>query len=65
MESYIKSALEKIKKKSWKTTLIGWLLIVSGVASVFLKVTNWLDAIPLLVIGIGFVFTEDAKNEKK
>lgn len=65
METYIKSILAKAKDKSWKTTLIGWLLMIAGVSSVFLKITTWLDAMPLLVIGVGFIFAEDAKSEKK
>lgn len=65
MEAYIKSALDRIKKKSWKTTLIGWILLLSGLASVLLKMTNWIDTTPLLIIGIGFILAEDAKSDKK
>lgn len=65
METYIKLILSKVKKSSWKTTLIGLLLILSAITTVFLKITTWIDSMPLLVIGIGFLFAEDSKVEKK
>lgn len=65
MDPYLKTLLSKIKSKSWKTTLVGVVLIISAIASVLLKITNWVDAIPLIVIALGFVFAEDSKAHKK
>jgi hypothetical protein len=65
MDAYLKKILDKIKVSNWKTTLIGWVLLLSGLASVLLKMTNWIDATPLLIIGIGFILTEDSKSDKK
>jgi membrane-bound ClpP family serine protease len=65
MDAYLKKILDKIKVSNWKTTLIGWVLLLSGLASVLLKMTNWIDATPLLIIGIGFILAEDSKNDKK
>jgi hypothetical protein len=65
MDAYLKKILDKIKISNWKTTLIGWVLLLSGLASVLLKMTNWIDATPLVIIGIGFILAEDSKNDKK
>jgi hypothetical protein len=65
MDAYLKKILDKIKVSNWKTTLIGWVLLLSGLASVLLKMTNWIDATPLLIIGIGFILAEDSKSDKK
>lgn len=65
MDAYLKTILDKIKVSSWKTTLIGWILVCSGVFSVLYKTTNWVDASPLIIIGIGFILAEDSKRDKK
>lgn len=65
MDAYLKTLLSNIKSKSWKTTLVGCVLIISAIASVLLKITNWIDAIPLIVIALGFIFAEDSRADKK
>ncbi len=65
MDPYLKTLLFKIKSKSWKTTLIGWILVCSGIFSVLYKTTNWVDASPLIIIGVGFILAEDSKRDKK
>ena len=65
MDPYLKTLLSKIKSKSWKTSFIGCILTIAGVASVFLKIANWVDSIPLIVIGVGFILSEDSKADKK
>lgn len=65
MDAYLKTLLSNIKSKSWKTTLVGCVLVISAIASVLLKITNWVDAIPLIVIALGFIFAEDSRADKK
>jgi membrane-bound ClpP family serine protease len=65
MDEYLKTILDRIRVRSWKTTLIGWILLLSGLSSVLLKMTNWIDATPLLIIGLGFILAEDSKRDKK
>jgi hypothetical protein len=65
MDPYLKTLISKMKFKSWKTTFIGSVLAIAAIASVFLKVANWVDASPLVIIGIGFIFAEDSKADKK
>lgn len=65
MDAYLKTIIDKVKTKSWKTTLVGWILVCSGIFSVLYKSTNWVDASPLIIIGVGFIFTKDSEPDKK
>jgi hypothetical protein len=44
---------------SWKTSLIGFALIVSAVVSVFTSGITWVDAIVPISLGLGFLFSKD------
>lgn len=44
---------------NWKTTAIGFMLIVASVVSVFTHGATWVDVTPTIVIGLGLIFSKD------
>jgi hypothetical protein len=50
-------------KENWKSTLIGFIIIISGLVSVFLDKSNWTEASVIIATGAGFIFTADAKKK--
>lgn len=46
-------------KKSWKTNIVGAVLVVAGVASVFLNKSSWTEAIIVITTGVGFLLAKD------
>lgn len=52
---------------NWKTTLIGLVIILGGLASVFMGKSDWTGAVIVITLGIGLVFSPDSilkKNDK-
>ena len=60
MNKDLKEIIEKLKQKSWKTSLLGLILIGAAIASVLMGKTNWVDAIVAMTAGFAFVFSKDA-----
>jgi uncharacterized membrane protein YidH (DUF202 family) len=56
----LKEIIEKLKQKSWKTSLLGLILVGAAIASVLMGKTNWVDAIVAMTAGFAFVFSKDA-----
>jgi hypothetical protein len=50
-------------KENWKSTFVGVVIVVSGIASVFLGKSNWTEASIVIVIGVGFILSADAKKK--
>jgi hypothetical protein len=51
----------------WKTTLIGLVIILGGLASVFMGKSDWTGAVIVITLGVGLVFSPDSilkKNDK-
>lgn len=44
---------------NWKTTVIGFMLIIASVISVFTHGATWVDVTPTIVIGLGLIFSKD------
>lgn len=42
-------------KKGWKTTVLGVIIALAAVGSVLLKVATWIEASPVLIIGLGLL----------
>jgi hypothetical protein len=60
MNKDLKEIIEKLKQKSWKTSLLGLILVGAAIASVLMGKTNWVDAIVAMTAGFAFVFSKDA-----
>jgi hypothetical protein len=60
MDKDLKEIITKLKQKSWKTSLLGLILVVAAIASVLTGKTNWTDAIVAMTAGFAFVFSKDA-----
>jgi uncharacterized membrane protein YidH (DUF202 family) len=60
MDKDLKEIIEKLKQKSWKTSLLGLILVAAAVASVLMGKTNWVDAIVAMTAGFAFVFSKDS-----
>jgi hypothetical protein len=45
--------------ESWKTSIIGVLIIIASIVSIFVKAATWSDVIPAIVIGVGLLFAPD------
>jgi len=56
----LKEIITKLKQKSWKTSLLGLILVAAAVASVLMGKTNWADAIVAMTAGFAFVFSKDS-----
>jgi hypothetical protein len=59
MVEELKSYFDKIKERSWKTTLLGVVLMISGIVSVYLGKASWPEAMFAVLAGAAFVFTKD------
>ena len=46
-------------KKSWKTNIVGAVLVVAGVTSVFLNKASWTEATAIIIAGVGFMLAKD------
>jgi hypothetical protein len=60
MDKDLKEIITKLKQKSWKTSLLGLILVGAAIASVLMGKTNWVDAIVAMTAGFAFVFSKDA-----
>jgi len=56
----LKEIITKLKEKSWKTSLLGLILVGAAIASVLMGKTNWVDAIVAMTAGFAFVFSKDS-----
>ncbi|CAB5218488.1 hypothetical protein UFOVP213_22 [uncultured Caudovirales phage] len=50
--------------KAWKTTLLGLLLIIGAIATVFLGKADWTGALVGISTGIGLLFAPDTMIDK-
>lgn len=60
MVEELKSYFDKIKERSWKTTLLGIALIVAGIVTVFLGKASWPEAMFAVLAGGALVFSKDS-----
>jgi len=52
--------MKKVLGNSWKTSLIGWVMVGGAIASVLMGKTNWVDAIVVITAGVGFIVAKDS-----
>jgi len=50
--------------KGWRTSLIGAVLIIAAIVSVFAKGVTWVDATVAISVGIGLLFAPDDAIKK-
>ena len=50
--------------KGWKTSIIGLVIIIAALASVFAKDASWTDAVIGISVGIGLMFAPDDAVKK-
>jgi hypothetical protein len=50
--------------KGWRTSIIGAVMIIAAIASVFVKEATWVDATVAISIGIGLLFAPDDAIKK-
>jgi len=55
--------LYKLLGKSWKTSLIGWSLIIGGIFTGVTAKATWTDASVTIGIGIGLLQAKDADKK--
>ena len=58
-KKYMSRKEMKNRITNWKTTAIGFMLIVASVVSVFTHGATWVDVTPTIVIGLGLIFSKD------
>lgn len=51
--------MTKLIGKSWKTSLIGWVMVGGAITSVLMGKTNWIDASVVITAGVGFIASKD------
>ena len=51
--------MASITKYSWKTTIIGWAMVIGAITSVLMGKTNWVDASVVITAGVGFIASKD------
>lgn len=56
----LKKYFDKIKERSWKTTVLGIVLVIGGIATVMLGKTTWTDAMFAILAGGALVFSKDS-----
>jgi|LakMenE18May11ns_1017448.scaffolds.fasta_scaffold9815178_2 hypothetical protein len=50
--------------KSYKTTTVGLILLIAGIASVFYDKATWIDSTGIILIGIGLIISPDTIKKK-
>lgn len=60
MVTELKAYFDKIKERSWKTTILGVVLMVAGVVTVFLGKASWPEAMFAVLAGGALVFSKDS-----
>ena len=54
--------MSKLIGNSWKTSLIGWVMVGGAIASVLMGKTNWVDASIVITAGVGFIASKDSNK---
>jgi len=47
--------------KNWKTSILGFLLILSAIVSVYMKLSTWTEAGAFLGLSVALFFSKDPK----
>ncbi len=63
MVTELKAYFDKIKERSWKTSLLGIALVVAGIVTVFLGKASWPEAMFAVLAGAALVFSKDADKK--
>jgi len=63
MVTELKAYFDKIKERSWKTSLLGIVLMISGIVTVYLGKASWPEAMFAVLAGAALVFTKDADKK--
>lgn len=59
MKSKFQKEVKSRITESWRTTLVGVVLITASVVSVFNSGATWADSAVPLTLGLGFLFSKD------
>jgi hypothetical protein len=63
MKNILKLLLKNIVK-SYKTSLLGLLLIAGAIASIFYEKATWTEATGIILIGLGLLLSPDSIKNK-
>jgi hypothetical protein len=63
MVTELKAYFDKIKERSWKTSLLGIALMVAGIVTVFLGKASWPEAMFAVLAGAALVFSKDSDKK--
>lgn len=63
MVAELKAYFDKIKERSWKTSLLGITLMVAGIVTVFLGKASWPEAMFAVLAGGALVFSKDSDKK--
>jgi multisubunit Na+/H+ antiporter MnhG subunit len=63
MTNFLKS-LKENTVKSYKTTTLGLILLIAGIASVFYEKANWIESTSIILIGVGLIISPDTIKKK-
>ena len=63
MITELKAYFDKIKERSWKTSLLGIALMIAGIVTVFLGKATWPEAMFAVLAGGALVFSKDADKK--
>lgn len=63
MTNFLKS-LKENTVKSYKTTTLGLILLIAGIASVFYEKANWMESTGIILVGLGLIISPDTIKKK-
>jgi hypothetical protein len=63
MTNFLKLIRKNITK-SYKTTLLGLILVAAGIASVFYEKATWIETTTIILIGLGLIISPDSVKKK-
>jgi protein-S-isoprenylcysteine O-methyltransferase Ste14 len=63
MTNFLKS-LKENTVKSYKTTMLGLILIIAGIASVFYEKASWMESTSIILVGLGLIISPDTIKKK-
>jgi len=63
MTNFLKSAISNAKC-GYKTTILGVVLLISAIMSIFNTEATWMEITPIVLIGVGLIISPDKIKDK-
>jgi len=63
MTNFLKSAISNAKC-GYKTTILGIIILISAIISIFMTQATWMEITPIVIIGIGLIISPDKITDK-